>query len=404
MASYKISRILQAKEPEFSHTIQDLEQLSGHNSHDIRVLSGNVRRFNNLARKLGLDENDSTLKELYFALKNQANKDADNLAKILKIKKSDTPKQAIKKCVEHLESRIGKREFWCLKQSVAKNQLKANPPKKVMKILGLRSVDSILKREPIPQIYIFAGMLESSKWINTHIEQAKQLTNNDFNNKKIKFIFIAEAKLARLRKNHVGLNQIIYSHQEFSEIYIAPPKGRFDGDVLFYFDTLINHANALIARSTFYRYFGLKINFFDIVAKMRKYGFKNTSLLNWPFRWPAILHAINYHDNEKILDWLYPDAQKEDFATLSVADTDDSLSHWGGTAVTSDSDGQILSANLSDVAVNSINNTPFESAYNEFGTSGLHDELYARYFAHDNVLDKFFNMDDVDLIDHDFNG
>ena len=387
MSSRVISGIFDAKEPEFSHKLSDLERLSGENSHDIRMLVDTIQHFKDLALKLDLDRDDTTSRELYHALITQSKKASAKLEERLGVNESDTPAQAVKKCAAYLEKRTSWRKFWCVKQSVLKKQLKSNPPKKTMKILGLRSTDSTLKREPVVQTLILAKLIEGSGWQKNYIDQAASMTNSDFDDQEISINVIDHKRLFSLKKAGVDLRRTVYSSDESAGLVVAPAARRFEGDVLFYFDTLINHINGVINRSAFYRYRGLRPDFFATLKDIRENGFKRISFISWPVRWSAVMHSIQYHGNRKLAERLDLNMPSYDLFGLSTAREIQSFGIWENGFVYVDRSGDLVSTHLSDVIVNSINKNNFENSYNEFGKNRLYDELFSRYLAHERVAE-----------------
>lgn len=394
MSSRVISGIFDAKEPEFSHRISDLERLSGGSSHDIRMLVDTIHHFKNLSKRLNLDHEDTTPDELYHSLVIQSKKDSEKLAERLGIKESDTPAQVAAKCAAYLEKRTGWRKFWCVKQSVLKRQLKSNPPKRTMKILGFRSVDSLLKREPAVQTLILAKIIEGPGWQKNYVDQAGAMTNSDFDEQNITIKIISPGRLVSLKKTEIDLRRIVYSSEESSDIIIAPSARRFEGDVMFYFDTIINHINGIINRSAFYRYKGLQPDFFETLKSIREGGFKRVSFINWPIRWSAVMHSIQHHGNRKLAERLDLNIPAHDLFGLSTEREMQQFGIWENGLVYSDKIGSLVSTHLSDAIINAVNRNNFESSYNEFGKNRLYDELFSRYLAHEEVVDDVFREDD----------
>lgn len=391
MSSRRISGIFNAKEPEFTHSIYELEKLSGRSSHDIRVFVDLMHHFNNLSKELNLDHTDTTPAELYHSLIIQFQNDSKKLSDRLGVNVSDSPAEVAGKCIAYLEKRTEWRKFWCVKQSVLKKQLKNNPPKKVMKVLGLRSMDSLLKREPITQTLILAKIVEGISWRRNYIDQANSMTNSDFDEQKIAIKIISSARLTSLKKAEIRLKQVVYSSEESSYIIVAPADRRFEGDVMFYFDTLVNHINGVISRSAFYRFKGLRPDFFESLKAIRQDGFKQTSFINWPIRWSAIMHSIQHHGNRNLAERLDLNVQAHNLFGLSTERELQQFGIWEKGFVYSDKHGSIVSTNLSDVIINAVNQNSFEESYNEFGKNRLYDELFSRYLNHDRVVDSMLS-------------
>ncbi len=390
MSSRVISGIFDAKEPEFSHSILDLERLSGGDSHDIRLLVDTLHHFKNISGQLNLDHSDTTPKELYHSLVAQSKKDSQRLEERLGINSSDSPAQTVEKCAAYLQKRVGWRKFWCVKQSVIKRQLKANPPKRTMKILGFRSIDSLLKREPAVQTLILAKIIEGGSWYKKYIDQAGSMTNSDFDEQIINIRTIDTLRISSLRKAQVDLKRIVFSSDESSDIVVVPHSRRFEGDTIFYFDTIINHINGIINRSAYYRFKGLRPDFFRTLREIRENGFKKVSFINWPVRWSAVMHSIQHHGNRKLAEKLDLNVPSHDLFGLSTEKEMQKFGIWERGLVYRDREGLLVSTHLSDVIINAINQNSFEDSYSEFGKNRLYDELFARYLMYENVVDDIF--------------
>jgi hypothetical protein len=259
-----------------------------------------------------------------------------------------------------------------------------------MKILGFRSADSLLKREPVIQTLILAGIIEGASWQKSYVDQAGAMTNSDFDDQKIAIRVVGSSRLTSLKKAEINLSRIVYSNDESSDIIIAPARQRFDGDVLFYFDTIINHINGIISRSAFYRYKGLRPGFFQTLKDIRESGFKKVSFINWPIRWSAVVYSIQHHGNRKLAERLDLNIPAHELFGLSTEREMQQFGIWERGLVYGDKTGSIVSTHLSDAIINAINKNSFENSYNEFGKNRLYNELFSRYLIHDNVIDDIF--------------
>ncbi|MEX2014313.1 MAG: hypothetical protein WD885_00050 [Candidatus Saccharimonadales bacterium] len=263
-----------------------------------------------------------------------------------------------------------------------------------MKILGFRSVDSLLKREPAIQTLVLAKMIEGVGWQENYINQAGAMTNSDFDEQKINFNIISPSRLVSLKKSKIDLRRVVFSSEESADIIIAPPGWRFEGDVMFYFDTIINHINGIISRSAFYRFKGLQPDFFETLKDIRENGFKKASFINWPIRWSAVMHSIQHHGNRRLAQRLDLNVPAHELFGLSAEREMQRFGVWEKGFAYGDKTGSIMSTHLSDAIINAINKNDFENSYNEFGKNRLSDELFSRYLAHYEVIDDIFREDD----------
>ncbi len=199
--------------------------------------------------------------------------------------------------------------------------------------------------------------------------------------------------MASLGKAGIDLKRIVFSSDESSDITVAPHGRRFEGDVIFYFDTMINHINGIITRSAFYRYKGMRPDFFRTLKEIREDGFKKVSIINWPIRWSAVMHSIQHHGNRRLAEKLDLNVPAHDLFGLSTEKEMQRFGIWEKGLVYRGEGGLLVSTHLSDAIINAINNNDFESSYNEFGKNRLYDELFSRYLTHENIVDNIFGED-----------
>ncbi|HYF96736.1 MAG TPA: hypothetical protein VD947_01720 [Patescibacteria group bacterium] len=379
-----ISEILNAPEPSFSQQIEQLELLAGRPGIDIKLATELPRIFREKAKSLDLDENDTMVRELYFSMSKLALSNSNDLAKMLDIKNDDSPRQMIEKSIKYVEKKIGKKNIWALKSSVARRQLKENPPKKLMRVFGIRSIESALKRESLSLFYCFASFTEPVSWFNKYVAQAGNLTNSDFDSRTISISIIPVSRQKQLTNAGIRLNQIVFSDQESAGIEIAIPDKRFEGDVLFVVDSLLTQIKTMLRRSAYYRHQGFKTEFFSKVEKIRAGGFRYVEMDNHPFDWPTLIHATTelgapsiIQDHESILT-------AEDLLVPSLHQLA-RFNFWQHPFGLHQKEGLVISFNISDMIINAVNKTVPEKAYVENARDALRWELFGRYLGHSRV-------------------
>lgn len=379
-----ISEILNAPEPSFSQQIEQLELLAGRPGIDIKLATELPRIYIEKAKALNLDENDTMARELYFSMSKLALSNSNDLAKMLEIKDDDSSRQMVRKSIKYVEKKIGRKNIWALKSSVARRQLKENPPKKLMKIFGIRSIESALKRESLSLFYCFASFTESSAWFNKYVAQAGRLTNSDFDSRTISISIIPASRQNQLAKADIRLNQIVFSDQESAGIEIAVPEKRFEGDVLFVVDSLLTQIKIMLRRSAYYRHQGFKTEFFSKVEKIRAGGFRYVEMDNHPFDWPTLIHATTELGTPSIIQDHEPMLSAEDLLVPSLHQLA-RFDFWRHPFGLHKKDGIVISFNVSDMIVNAVNNTAPEKAYVENARDALRWELFGRYLNHSRV-------------------
>lgn len=382
-----ISEILNAPEPSFSHLIRELELLAGRPGVDIKLLHEMKQLFKEKAKKLGLDENDTTVKEFYFGLSKRALDDSAKLAKLIGISDGDSSEEMADKSIEFVKKRIGKRNVWTLKTSAARAQLKENSPKKLMKVFGIRSIDSALKRESPALFYCFARKCESTAWSSKYISQASKLTNSDFDFEPMNISKLNSNRVKQLKKARYNLSQVTYVHYETASVLVAPLEKRYEGDVLFLVDSLFNHVKNILRISAYYRRQGFQADFFTKVELIRAGGLRSLETTEYPFSWNTLIHAASELGLTDLVSSEDANVIGEDFLAPSLAQLGQ-FDIWQHPFAIYSQPGITISTNLSDMIINSINRTPAEKAYIGYGRDSLKHELFARYLRHAPIQKK----------------
>lgn len=378
-----ISDILDEPRPQLFHKIEKLERLSGKPGVDIRLTGELKLLFKEKARLLGLDENDTTAGELYFAMSQLALKHSDELAEVIGAKPDDTPRQMVNKAIRFVDKRIGKKSVWSLKDSSARRQLKLNPPKKLMKIFSIRSIDSALKRENVSVFYCYAPLSEPSSWFSKYAAQADKLSISDFDYKPVSISILSDIRRRQLDKAGIRLKHIIYAHQETAGIEIAVPDKRFKGDVLFVVDSILLQIKNIVRLAAFYKSQSLKPDFFTNISRIRSEGLDFMESGDSAIGWPAIVYGateLNIPDllnDETVLD-------PEELLVPSLPQLA-GFGFWQHPFGAYQESDIVVPFNLSDMIVNAINGTEPARAYKENARKNLKNELFARYLKHEPV-------------------
>ena len=198
-----ISDLLHATEPTFSLALRQLEKQSGKPNVDIKLQEEIVKKAHKKIKQLGLDPDDTTGKELYHALEHKIAEDNERVTKIIGGKDSGDIRAMVPHMIKAVEQADIPKTCWVLKRAKAKSFLKKMPPKKMMKHLGYRSVDSMLKREPFDELYSALRFSEGPEWLEAYNEIFKTIKPTDFETRKIKIIEMDHDKWVDLTEHFV---------------------------------------------------------------------------------------------------------------------------------------------------------------------------------------------------------
>jgi hypothetical protein len=158
--SKPISQILNHPERAVAKAIAKLEDKNGYPSHDVRLTAENIQKVRSKLAELNLDPDDTTGEELYQALMVKFQEDSRRFDEHFGMHARGFDEKS-SKAFELVSKNADLPERWVMKASWAKSLLRQHPPKRVMKQLHYRSIDSMLKRENLAEIYLGIEFIES---------------------------------------------------------------------------------------------------------------------------------------------------------------------------------------------------------------------------------------------------
>jgi len=387
-----LSQTLGADESSFKTAVQDLERASGHQSMDIRLSTEIMRNTQYKMRQLGLDPHDTTGPELYRALQERLRQDETHLRDTLAIEKDAAPAVVLASLQQFLEKHEIAKGCFALKMSVAKRLLKKVPPKKAMKQLGYRSVDSMLKHEPVAYIYTAAAMIENNQWQQNFYEQYKQLSPSDFEARKMTVMYPKAKKWEKLAKTFVDeAKHNIMCIKELGAVVLLPHETEMPGLAITTFLLVFNDMNTIRAHSSFTKLQQVKPQFGEIVKQaVEQEPLTSAELAGQPVPWRLIQRFYARHSQAYHPDIFEPHVQPEDLAWFDaetlLKDLKPALGFWEGTAALSLlHEGEPVSLNILDVALGHCNNLSFADRIIHFVRENIWHELMMRYLNQENL-------------------
>jgi hypothetical protein len=380
-----LAQVLSVKEPYFSHAIQDLERLSGNHSHDVRVISDIVHTQKNVLQELGLDQHDTTPKELFFALRHRALQTESELQRAIGITDAETPLKTVEKIITFIDSLSVNRNVWAVKGSVIKSLLKEQPPKKLMKVLGVRSVDSMLKRSSPCEILALSYEFENSEWTQKFHARFKNLQPSDFQETKSQLYILAPARAEKLRKAGYRGSRIIVPNYETGTVLIVPPKTRFGLDVLALTLAILQTLYELRVYGAYFRHLAVQPSFGVNIASVLKHGLPG-SIQSATIGWRVLQRHFNQHPRSFDLveqPHLHYDDVTVTPPSEALAQALPSMKFWNAHKSACMQDGTfIVSAHPLDVITGGSNGLQYGTAHHHHLRLHVWENLASRYLQH----------------------
>lgn len=167
--------------------LASLEDISGRSGVDIRLASEMEQTLKATFRDLGLDPNDTSAAELYAGLESKLVSCEQEFLSELGVGQRSSEENFVIALTESLNKNFNSKQVLVPKRTVLKTILKKHSPKAALKLLHYRSLDSALRRCPLPVLVAACELVESKKWRTNFCEAIDRLASNDFEQRSIEF-------------------------------------------------------------------------------------------------------------------------------------------------------------------------------------------------------------------------
>lgn len=381
-----LSQLLGAHEPTFSLGLRELERAGGGSAEDVRLSGDIVRARRRALHQLGLDPEDTTARELYAALMQRVKEDSQIFESLLQA--GGTGDGNRMPDVAHLVTRlVGANHVFTMKPAVSKRLLRLHPPKKALKALGYRSIDSVLKHEPCAVLFAAASIVESASWSKAMYGEYKRLAPSDFEQQAVRVIApqgarwhaLAQQYTARHRHNVVAfreLGAVVMLPAHHVSLPAAPLAAAL---------VVLQAVNDIHTASTYLKLHQVRPDFGAVVASVaRDEPRTSAQIAGAHLSWRLVHDYFSRHPDAYNPDLFEPHVHQEDLHWQSV---EDSMGHlhprfgfWQTAAYAGLLDkGEMVSLNMVDAVLSFCNMLPFERRIIGYARSRLWHELMVRY-------------------------
>lgn len=384
-----LSQLVGVQEQLFAIMIQQLESASGNPSVDIRMSTEIRAKILSHVRSLGLDPDDTTGEELYGALMGLVElHDRFLVERIGGTNPGDVADllPRIKKIIDTINI---PKSVWALKHSVAKKILKSNPPKNVMKQLGYRSIDSMLKRESIDELFVGVRFLETQSWQEKLISKYSKLQPSDFENREIEVLLLDGKKWGGKAFTYAKTNKHnITNLKEMGVVAILPlPITNLPGITIVLIPRILYYINEVRTYSTYFKHHQVKHDFGStLVRTLLDDPSRHVTVAGQHVHW-RVIHHFYGQESSAHPEFFEPHISPDDLFWRKAEEIlfriEPALHFWSGMDFVGRlQDGKLVSFNLMDVATNYINKTPYQRSYSYHMRESLWNELFIRYLEY----------------------
>ncbi len=389
-----LSEALGANEPRFRQAVMGLERRKGHPNYDIRLTSTVMQNVRSKLNQLGLDSEDTTAEELYYCLNHKLKEDDSKLLKTIRslaaknVNAEANLSDGLKQLIKELDL---SKDCLAIKPSVVKKLLKASPPKKAMKALGYRSVDSMLKLEPMPLVLLAINNFETESYVNGYYVKYKKLTSADLEPRKLAVIIPSSKRWQKVLSDiqaRTGLTLV--SSYELAAVVVLPldnqPKSGYTSMLV---AKLLSELSVIYSVSTYLKLHQVNADFGSKLFQIAEHEpYVATKVLDQQVSWQAAQHVLGQESSE-----VYgPHASEDDMAPVNLmsklSDVLESYAFWADSEILALVEStKATSLNILDVATNLVNELPFEARRLDNCRHALMQELMKLYISPEQLIE-----------------
>jgi hypothetical protein len=398
--------LLDAKEPLFSLSLKQLEEASGRKGIDTKLIGDIIEKTHQATRRLNLDFKDTTGRELYHALLAKIKQHDEHLARAIGGTDAEDVQALLPLIKKAAEEADMPKSCWVLKKSVAKEMLRKTPPPTIMKLLGYRSIDSMLKHENLAEIYGALRFAEGPEWLTAFNEQYKSLIPSDFETREIEFVVMPRDRWGDIAEGFVHKKRHNITHlKELGVILMLPIKLRkLPGITITAMPLLFHYVNEIRLYSAFFKLQQVKKDFGRIfVETLIADPGKAASMAGAHVHWRVIQRYFGKLENEYHPEIFEPHVQPEDLHWRKAEDVlykiDPELGFWRDMDyVARFEDRRPIPFNLMDVSVAYCTNAPYDKRVIYHFRESLWNEIFMRYMGEKTLERQILQQLDNDMI------
>lgn len=400
-----ISEFLEAEEPLFKHSLEQLEKITEQPGVDAKLTAEIIQKANDRIRRLGLAP-DVSGPELYDALLKHVAAQDDHLARTLGATDPTSIPEMIPLIVAKVKTLdLPKRGFF-LREEVAGTILAADPPTSIMARLGYEDVAAMLAKESIYEIYLSLRFGEEADWLNRFDATYKALKASDFEDRDLHIAIFDPAKWGDIAEHFIAKKRHNITHsKELGAIGVMPmTEAHMKGITLKVMPLLLHYFNEVHLYSAFFKLMRTKQNFGEIVATTLIADPSHVKIVaGQKVHWRVIQRYYGKLPKEHHPEQFQPHVQPEDLhwrkAEEILYEVDPELEFWRDLdyVAVMRPEGAVT-FNLMDASLGYSNGIGFEDRYLYHFRESLWNEVFVRYLGQKVLEQQVLERLDNDMI------
>lgn len=408
-----LSQLLGAAEPAFGLGLRQLEHASGGAAQDIRLTSEIMQGVQDRLKQLDLDPRDTTGRELYGALMERVREDSSIFQGLLG---GDNDELNIMPRIQRFVDALPMpKQVFALKPAAAKRMLRAHPPKKAMKQLGYRSIESMLKHEQPALLLAAAHIAEGVQWHKSVRAAYKKLLPSDFESRAVQLLAPSSERWDKISRDYVlHVKQNIMSFREMGAIVLLPlPVSGIEAAPLAATLLVLQSVSDIRAASTYLKLHQVRPDFGEVVMRVaRQEPMTRAQLAGSSLPWKLVHRYFASHPEAYSANLFEPHVHPDDLkwraAEDALADLHPRFEFWRGAAhlglLAHDNPhdkrhGQPVSVNFLDAVLNFCNKLAYEQRVVHHFRDHVWHQLMVRYMRQGSIEQTIQDQLSGELVD-----
>lgn len=391
-----LGTLLGVDDRKFKDYIDRLEHVCLRPGVDIRLGAEIITRTRQKIRELDLDVHDTTNRELFFALQHRLVRDESMLKKKLNILDDKENELNLGKIAAQAQKLSSKEYSLGLTAVGAKKILEAVPPKRTLKLLKYRSIQSVLKRHDARVLYALASVVENESWHSQVHAWVRRLNTKDIQWQKI-CVSVMPLQWYEKAHKYLASKGALLMQEELGMVCMLPVvEVKKPGATLLVLGMVLQAATTIATKSLPYKQQSLHHGFESIIPKIASGEYPALNSIHGLMpSWRMVYQLVG----ERYLTLQHEDTDLEVFdlfwesTEMKLASVVGEMDFWVDTHFlgTTGKNG-IVSLHILDVAIALVGDIQYGSQSNIHLSSSLWNELQIRYLKEEVLLKSLSNQ------------
>jgi hypothetical protein len=382
-----IAQLIGTDERSFADTIKRLETMCLQPGVDTKLTAEIITQTREKVRRLNLDPEDTTKQEIYYGLLAKSSIDDITLRKKLGIDNNTSPVTASKNIASQTQKLLKKDLVICMQPATVKKILKAVPPKKTMRTLHYRSIESVLKREDPLVLYALALKLEDKTWRTQIMARLRRLQPRDARETSVQVLSLPKEWLEKL--SNVEFENIIQPVPEIGSVLILPTLPlSVSGSVLLTTCLVLQAGQRLAVESLPFRTKAMNVGYEKLLPDIALGKLEDLQPVHGlKPSWDAVFQLIADRGKDKSsdFDFILSDLEWQSTET-KLASISSELDFWVNShCLGYPTDEKPVSFHIVDVTASLVLDKKFGNQITTHIQASLWNELQLRYLKQENI-------------------